>query len=383
MKNRNYKIVFINNPAARSGGALLILRQFLEEISRQKDNDFIFYIFCYGEELKMYESDRIKIIGDIDTKKWRNRIIWDLYGLKNWSKRTGINADLIISLQNTAPFYYKGVPQILYIHQAIPLLKEFRWSLFKKDERLLWFYRNIYKYFIKLNLKNVNFIIVQTLWMKNRVSKEFNINPQRIKIIPPRLPQFDIDEIEKINFHDNKFHIFYPATAVKYKNHQLLIKALSLIKKINKSVYKKLQVHFTFSLEDIQESELNKIIKNEGVSDIIKLEGKMDYNSVLKFYKSVNLLVFPSYLESFPLPLLEGALFGLPILVTDLEYSREVLRGYEGAIFTDYKNYKEWVEKIIEIFNKKPRFRSWSPPRQEEESLFNLMDVLIYKQKYE
>ncbi|MGC8816192.1 MAG: glycosyltransferase, partial [bacterium] len=95
------KIIFVNDPAATSGGALTILRQFLDGINKYSDKTFVYYVFCSLAELKEYENENIKIINDVKAKKWFERIKWDLYGLKKWSKKHNIKADLIISLQNT------------------------------------------------------------------------------------------------------------------------------------------------------------------------------------------------------------------------------------------------------------------------------------------
>ena len=64
-----------------------------------------YYIFCSLKELNMYENKNIKIINNIKGKRWADRIKWDLWGLKKWSKKKNIKADLIISFQNTGSSY--------------------------------------------------------------------------------------------------------------------------------------------------------------------------------------------------------------------------------------------------------------------------------------
>ncbi|GAI52004.1 unnamed protein product, partial [marine sediment metagenome] len=73
------KIIFINATAATEGGALTILRQFLEGISKYSNKDLYYYIFCSLDELKVYENKNIKIINNIKGKKWLDRIRWDLW----------------------------------------------------------------------------------------------------------------------------------------------------------------------------------------------------------------------------------------------------------------------------------------------------------------
>ncbi|WP_236300697.1 glycosyltransferase, partial [Enterobacter bugandensis] len=58
------------------------------------------------------------------------------------------------------------------------------------------------------------------------------------------------------------------------------------------------------------------------------------------------IIVFPSYIESYGLPLIEAASLGKKIICSDLPYSRDVLSGYEGAIFVDYNSEIDWAQEI-------------------------------------
>jgi hypothetical protein len=62
------KIVFINATATTEGGALTILRQFLEGIATYSNKNIYYYIFCSLDELGSYESKNIKIINNIKGK---------------------------------------------------------------------------------------------------------------------------------------------------------------------------------------------------------------------------------------------------------------------------------------------------------------------------
>jgi glycosyltransferase involved in cell wall biosynthesis len=46
-------------------------------------------------------------------------------------------------------------------------------------------------------------------------------------------------------------------------------------------------------------------------------------------------LIFPSYLETFGLPLLEARFFNAPIAASDRPFAREILEGYSNADFFD------------------------------------------------
>ena len=53
------KIIFVNATAAVEGGALTILKQFLEGISKYSNKDLYYYIFCSLDKLSSYESKKM------------------------------------------------------------------------------------------------------------------------------------------------------------------------------------------------------------------------------------------------------------------------------------------------------------------------------------
>lgn len=374
------KIIFVNATAATKGGALTILNQFLEKISIYSNENVYYCIFCSLEELKIYENKNIKIVNDVKGKRWLDRIKWDSYGLIKWSKRKGIKADLIISFQNTGSNYYGNVTQLIYLHQSIPFSEGINWNFFSKNERSLWFYKNVYKKLIRFTLKSNSYIVVQTEWMKNAVMEQFNWNSKKISVIKPNIKNISIEKIPKINFKDNKFHIFYPANTTIYKNHELIINALKYIKNYKPEIYNNLIIHFTFdrNLNNNRNTVLINLINNLYLNDNIKFEGKMPFERVLSFYKSCDLMVFPSYIETFGLPLTEATSFGLPIFAADMDYAREVIGYYKGVKFLNYKDSKLWAENIIDLYNKRIKYKPYNIKYNTSwKDFFKLIEKLI------
>ena len=374
------KIVFVNATAAIESGALTILRQFLEGIATYSNKIMYYYIFCSLKELKTYENENIKVVNNIKGKKWLDRIRWDLFGIKKWSKKKDIRADLIISFQNTGVRYYKDIKQLIYLHQSIPFAEDINWDFFNKNERILWFYKNIYKRIIKYSLKDNSYIIVQTEWMRNAVIKQFNWDSSKISVIKPDLVKISIEEISNLEFKDRKFHIFYPAYKVIYKNHELIIRALRHIKDQKKKIYDSLIIHFTIddNLDKYKNDTIINLIRDLKVNDHIQLEGKLSYKAALSFYKSCDLMLFPSYIETFGLPLIEAASFGMPILAADMDYAREVMVDYEGVKFLDYQDAKLWAKNIILLYNNRVRYKPYYFNYETSwKDFFKLIDKLI------
>ena len=91
----------------------------------------------------------------------------------------------------------------------------------------------------------------------------------------------------------------------------------------------KLECIFTFSRGE--NAEIDKLIKKYSLENIIQLVGKISYEKVLEYYKNSDLLIFPSYIETLGLPLIEAKKFNLNILAVDLPYSREAIGSYKNV----------------------------------------------------
>lgn len=330
------KIIFINATSATMGGSLTILNQFIDEILNRAEKDKKYYIFVpIDSEFK--SNDLIEFV-PIKAKKYLDRIKWDLYGMKKWVD-DNIKPNLVISLQNTA-VRLKKIDQIIYLHQSIPYAKESKWNLLKKDERKLWFYKYVYSIWIHSTIKKDHYIIIQTPWMKKVLLGKGYLD-EKIIISRPLIKNIDVDKVKEIN-KENKKLFFYPAAEYKYKNHHLILEALKTLKKENNRLGNSLKVVFTL---DKASFTYNKIIEY-GLQDIVESIGQISYEEVLSYYKSCDALLFPSYIETIGLPLIEVSKFHKKILVSDCEYSKDVLNGYSKVEYLDYKNSDAWCKAI-------------------------------------
>ena len=289
-----------------------------------------------------------------------DRMKWDKFGMKAWAKEHNIKPDLVISLQNTA-ISFNGVPQIIYLHQSLPYSEYSKWNILKRDERKLWFYTNIYKHLIHNSIKKDMYVSVQTKWMKDSLIEK-GISKDKI-----------INDIEKLHLDNNKYIYFYPADEYKYKNHKVILEALNHIKENYKDKIKNIKVIFTLD----EKSDSYSYCKEHGLLDIVEFKSTLTYDKVLQYYKSCNCVLFPSYIETFGLPLIEAAKFGKRILVSNCKYSREVLEGYTNVKFISHDNYQEWANNIISFDKTEVSIDSDNLVKETWDEFFNLINKSI------
>lgn len=322
LERESMKKIIVYNPAAQSGGALTILEELIKKIQTINCKNKFYFIVSL-QNLKKYETQNLKIIV-IKRQSFLKKIFWDNYFLEKFLEKKIGDFEKIISLQNIALKLNSKKFQILYYHQALSI-SSFKWNILKKEQRTYWFYQNIYPIFIKINLKKVRVIIVQANWIKDAFSKKFKFDKSKIIVLKPNLVKPLIEKKDQ----DDKIIIFYPADCMIYKNHIVIIEALKELKNEGISL-KNVKCIFTFSKGSNKFLD-SEIIKNQ-LDEQILLIGKIDYDEVINYYKKATVLVFPSYLETVGLPLIEAQWFELPIIASKLPYVEEATEGYLNVI---------------------------------------------------
>jgi len=360
--------IIINATALNASGALSILKQFIEEIP---DDEYEYILFVNNNVNLTKTNNNIRFIAK-DVKSFRERFIWDAFGVKRWLKKNNINPSATISLQNTNFRTNKSIPNFIYYHQSIPFFNK-KWNPFNSSERSLWFYKNIYPFFIKLFINKNTEIFVQINFIRDRFARHFDFPKNKIHIIRPKLELPALEDVKQTNIDTNKLNLVYPATPLIYKNHITIIKALSLL---DQKSQEKIILHLTCEKQD-----LGHLLINTKIHFLINFTGKISFNEVLGMYKEADALLFPSYIETFGFPLLEAASFGMPIIAADMPYSREVLQGYAGVSYASYDDPKLWSEKISKLFSQKGK--RFQPIKLEQsDSWLKLFLILKNKIKY-
>jgi len=373
--NLSRKIIFVNATALISGGGLSTIKQFLENIP--EDINFNYIIFCSDKSL---ERDFNKINTQYVFPKYKtglSRIYWDMFGLKQWSHDNGLRPDLIISLQNTTiNFDNESIPQISYVMQAIPFVNK-KWNLFKKNERTLWFYKNIYPYFMSMFLGKKHFVVTQSKWIRSEFSNKFNFPIE--KIFPIR-PIVNLSELSvKKEFPNDEFTIFCPSSPFIYKNNVEIANALIYLNSHKKNI-SKFKIYITF--DKGSDKELLNIIIKYKLEKNFSFIGRITYNEMLSYYNGCNLVVFPSYLETFGLPLLEAASFGKPIIAANEDYAQEVIGNYEGAKLLKIHSPEKWGKAILNESNNSMIYNKYKANFKESwKYFFELIENILNKEK--
>ncbi len=316
------RYIIVNAIALDRSGALSILRQFVENIP---DDNHEWLIFIPGNVSIENAKDNVRLEPVLGVKPMHKRLWWNALGLDRWLKRHGIEPIACISLQNTGfRVSKKNIPHFIYYHQAIPFYP-YRWNPFKGQEKTLWFYKNIYPIFVKLFLRKDTTVFVQLDVIRKGFVKRYRHLERNVEVFYPSVVSISTETSSEIKLSDS-LNLFYPAFGYLYKNHKVVYDALKIV---DRSVNLYVTVH----------ADEEKVIYT----------GVIPFEEVCWMYRNCDALLFPSYIETFGLPLIEAAKTGMPIIAADLPYAREVLDGYEGVTFIPFNDTEAWAKAITNI----------------------------------
>ena len=232
----------------------------------------------------------------------------------------------LISLSDLPVPFIKN--QILFINQANlidPKINKYASSSF------MFMIKRLY---LKIFIKKLKKIFVQSYHMKVSLIKSYKIKPKLLHVLKIPIQK------TKIKFIKRKTKItklLYPANHYLYKNHKIIIRALS------EYPIKNLLVYFTAT-----KSEFNQYKKIKFVKRINYYNHKNTYNVYNKF----DGLIYPSKIESLGLPLIEAMHFGMPALCANLPYAREIF-GDKTLYFNENSSYsvKQSILKFLRLKN--------------------------------
>ncbi|MBX9034607.1 glycosyltransferase [Gordonibacter massiliensis (ex Traore et al. 2017)] len=325
-------LILVYDVAASTSGALGILQSYHARAIDDRDNGYIFLVSV--PELASSKNVRVKRFPWVK-KSWLHRLIFDLFIgpkiVRDYSP------DSILSLQNTMMPLVK-IRQTVYEHNCIPKpFCDISFNFFKDPN--LWIRQNILGAMVVRSLKKASHVIVQTKWMARCCSANIGIDEAKITVEPPFINVLPTEKYRRI--YPTIF--FYPATEMPFKNHRIIVDACRLIRASHPdSVYRVL-----FTLNGAESRKISRA-KHEIEKDSLPIEflGWKKQDEVYDLYAK-SILLFPSLMESFPLPLYEARKVGTPVIAPDLPYAREALSGYVGASFYNAESAEALSEVML------------------------------------
>lgn len=319
------KTIVISGANITSGGPLTIYNDALKEFSGISDFNIVAIV---NNDTLFYKANNIRFISIPTYKKFIFLKFYYEYIVYNKISRK-IKPAIWISLNDFTPNVV--VERLFtYFHNASIFFNiNFSDYLFSRS---IIFQKMYYSIFLRFNLfKNTKFIVQQN-WIGKKIHKKYTLPLNKLLIFKPFVVNNNIDRDFKIfeisEKKTNDFILFYPTRAIGYKNIELICDALIILS----DMYSIKNIELRITINENQ-NNYSKFIKKKYNKLRIVWLGSISREEVEYNYSETSILVYPSRLETWGLPLSEFTKYNKPILAIDLEYVYETVYNYPYVVF--------------------------------------------------
>ena len=372
-------VIVISATRFFQGGTLVIVEECLKFLSAHYSKTHTIKALVYKKTL--YDTKSMEGIEWVEFPKSRKSIIYRLYHeyIKFYKLSKAWKPMLWLSLQDSTPRVMATISAV-YFHNPL-LLKPKSLKLWNQQPRLE-ILRLLYKYIYTQRIGTNDFVITQQSAIAAYLTKAYGLDRKKVWVFPPvdyllkknkvqepGLPKSAPTAITQAidlpvkSVEITPYTFIFPATAFYYKNHAVIIEACRILQKQNPGI----AYRVLLTLDGSENKYVQKLVENvrKELPQIMFL-GFIKRDLLFNLYNEADCMIFPSFLESWGLPLTEFAGLNKPIICADLPYGRATLAGYHQAIYFDPTNPHELAHLMLQAAEKTLRFHATEVAGQAE-----------------
>jgi len=342
------------------GGGLQVLRDCVDAAARLSDRVST-TVIVHDRQL-LGQRDDVTIIELPDVKRsWWRRIDAEYRKFKALSKR--IKPDIWLSLHDMTPNVVAG-RQYVYCHNPAPF--------YRPSPRQMWHeppfaaFNLLYSLLYRINIRRNDSVIVQQDWLRDEFIRRYRPNN-----VITAAPHTD-NPGDNHTVTTRPAQVFlYPALPRTFKNIEVLCRAA---KRLAADPDWQGEVRLTIDGTENRYSRWIATLAADVPS--IRLIGRQDKAQMQRQYGEADVIVFPSTLETWGLPITEAKAHGKPLLLADRPYAHETLAWYDGACFLDPDDTDAWVRAMRDAAAGRYRFDAIDPASIKRPNIAN-WDMLM------
>jgi glycosyltransferase involved in cell wall biosynthesis len=335
-----------------TGGARAILEAFLEALAAEIGAPWraIAYV---RDETRLPAADRIAYVRPrLARNSWLARGWFDAFGLRR--SLGGRPVDTFLSLQGSGA-RVDAARKFVYCHNALPL-EPLPLSLAIAQPRLAMM-RKIYDRLYRSTIGPETVAIVQQSWVRDAMAARYGLRDIIVAhpvgtASAPSLPR-------AARRREELLRIVYPTFPYPHKNMELLCDAARIL-----SQRAALDFRLVLTVDGSENRYARRLRALYGDVPQIHFAGLQAKEDMRRLYEDSDLLVFPSRIEAWGLPIAEAKDFGLGILAADLPYARETVGDYDQADFFDPDDPAALAQRIDDCWSDRRPLRAvaWPAP---------------------
>lgn len=251
---------------------------------------------------------------------WADRLWLELIGLAQMEAAQPIG--LFLSLQG-ASARILAWRKAVYCHQNLPLAP-LPASVAIRHRRFA-LQRLIYDFLYRFAIGRDDWVIVQQQWTRDAFRSRYG--RRRVIVARPVPADAPIAHFRKPPAGVGTLRILCPLAAFPNKDVETAIETAHLLRQAG------LDFELTLTIDRNESGYAAELAQRAATVPEILLVGLLAPTELSHAYQQHHLMLYPSRVESWGLPLSEGKAHGIGIIATDHPYAREAVGDYDGADF--------------------------------------------------
>ncbi|MEZ2390253.1 D-inositol-3-phosphate glycosyltransferase [bacterium RCC_150] len=188
----------------------------------------------------------------------------------------------------------------------------------------------------------------------------YNADFDRIDIAPPGVdlsvftPAFRSRSRADLGVRPDSFHLLFAGRIQRLKGPQVFVEAAGILRKRRPDI--KLELTILGALSGTKDFNLQAFITAAGLDDVVTHRAPVKAPKLAAWFRSADLVIMPSFSESFGLVALEAQACGTPVVATNVGgLSRALANGRTGLLVNGH-NPSRWADAIEALYDD-PRTR--------------------------
>ncbi len=189
-----------------------------------------------------------------------------------------------------------------------------------------------------------NATIINALSKKTAIliRKEFNINKDKLRVLPPPI---DFSEIQKLEYESNKEnhtdYIIFVGRMAKRKNIGILLKALKIVIKTFHNL------KLIIIGDGPEKNHIYRMVLSFNLKANVIFKGYVNKTKKFELIKNAKILVLSSSQEGFGIVLAEALALSVPVISTNSGGPAEIIDDGKTGYLVNIGDYQDMAKKII------------------------------------
>ena len=346
--------IVLNAVSAKMGGAATYMKNLARELASLKlEDEFIFFVPEEQARAIRGLAPNMRVIAtEIGSASFWKRLWFDQVTLRRWVKRERV--DLLFSTANFAMF---ACPcrQVLLVRNVLHFSELYRTRILSQKAFSAKLNDGLRRWLIVQSVKWADAVITPSQAMLDELRRYVQAPDTKVSVnhygITGGLSHLPIEQ--RANEEQREWRLFFSSLYAEHKNLRTLLQAFILLQK--GGVFCRLLTSADPNWKAARATSTWKedvaLLQDERLKRSVEFTGILNSEQMTVRYKTADLFIYPSAIESFGHPLIEAMVAGLPIVAADTKINRELCQ--DAALYFDVFNADDCADKITQALSDK------------------------------